>query len=64
MGYMDAVLNLFKDFYAAIELKEKDRKPDFRHPDFQAGHEEMLILEAAIRSRRNGAWAKVDNANV
>ncbi|MFH2069243.1 MAG: Gfo/Idh/MocA family oxidoreductase [Candidatus Omnitrophota bacterium] len=59
MGYMDAILNLFKDFYTAIELREKNRKPGFRHPDFQAGHEEMLILEAAIRSRRKGAWAKV-----
>jgi len=60
MGYMDAILNLFRDFYKAIELKEEGKKPDFRHPDFQAGHEEMLILETAIRSRQSGAWAKVE----
>ena len=63
MGYMDAVLNLFWEFYAAIELKEKGQKPDFRQPDFQAGHAEMLILEAAIRSRKSGAWAKTGSAN-
>ncbi|MCX5642498.1 MAG: Gfo/Idh/MocA family oxidoreductase [Candidatus Omnitrophica bacterium] len=64
MGYMDAILNLFRDFYQAIELKEEDKKPDFRLPDFQAGHEEMLILEAAIRSRESGAWAKIGSANI
>ena len=62
MGYMDAVMNLFSDFYRAIELKRENKTPDFRHPDFKAGHEEMLILEAAIRSRKNGTWAKVDTA--
>ncbi len=64
MGYMDAVLNLFWDFYTAIELKKENKKPDFQHPDFQAGHEEMLVLEAAIRSHQSGAWAKVGAANV
>ncbi|MBN1445480.1 MAG: Gfo/Idh/MocA family oxidoreductase [Candidatus Omnitrophica bacterium] len=60
MGYMDAIMNLFNDFYRAIELKRANKTPDFRHPDFKAGHEEMLILEAAIRSRKSGTWAKVD----
>jgi len=60
MGYMDAILNLFRDFYTAIELKQEGKKPDFRHPDFREGHAEMLILEAAIRSRENGGWAKVE----
>lgn len=63
MGYMDAVLNLFNDFYKALELREKGKKPDFRYPDFQAGHAEMLILEAAIRSRQHGTWVKVGAAN-
>ncbi|MFH1903333.1 MAG: Gfo/Idh/MocA family oxidoreductase [Candidatus Omnitrophota bacterium] len=60
MGHMDAILNLFRDFYTAIELKEENKKPDFQHPDFQSGHIEMLILEAVIRSRQSGAWAKVE----
>jgi len=62
MGYMDAVMNLFSDFYRAIELKDANKTPDFRHPDFKAGHEEMLILEAAIRSRKSATWTKVDAA--
>lgn len=60
MGYMDAVLNLFRDFYKAIELRDEGKKPDFRHPDFQSGHAEMLILETAIRSSQSGTWTRVN----
>ena len=59
MGYMDAVLNLFSDFYKAIDLKHDGKSVDFSYPDFEAGHTEMLVLEAAIRSKKTGAWAKV-----
>ena len=62
-GYMDAVLNLFREFYTTIELKEAGKKPDLHHPDFQAGHQEMLVLEAATRSRKSGTWEKVTAAN-
>ncbi len=60
MGYMDAVLNVFSDFYKAIDLKREGRDWAVRRPDFAAGHAEMLVLEAAIRSKKSGAWAKVD----
>ncbi|MDD3926621.1 MAG: Gfo/Idh/MocA family oxidoreductase [bacterium] len=59
MGYMDAMLNLFSDFYTAVELKEAGREPGYRYPDFQAGHDEMLVLEAALRSKKNGMWSRV-----
>jgi len=59
MGYMDAILNLFRDFYRAVEMNEAGKKPDFNHPDFREGHAEMLILEAAIRSRESGGWERV-----
>lgn len=59
MGYMDAVQNLFADFYTAIDLKGK---VDYRYPDFEAGHSEMLVLEAAIKSRETGTWVKVREA--
>ncbi len=60
MGYMDAVLNLFSDFYKAIDLKNEGSQIDYRYPDFKAGHDEMLVLEAAIRSKETGAWADVN----
>jgi hypothetical protein len=59
MGYMDAVLNLFSDFYKAIDLKRAGKTIDFSYPDFAAGHAEMQILEAAINSKNTGAWANV-----
>lgn len=58
MGYMDAIYNLFSDFYRAVDLNAEGKKPDYRYPDFHAGHVEMLVLEAAIRSRNTGTWAR------
>lgn len=60
MGYMDAMLNLFSDFYGAIALRQANQKVAYRYPDFEAGHAEMRVLEAAIASRQSGTWAKVD----
>ena len=60
MGYMDAVLNLFSDFYKAIDIKNQGSEPDFKYPDFEAGHAEMQVLEAAIKSRNTGTWAQVN----
>ena len=62
MGYHDAVLNLFRDFYEAVAAKRagKPFKADF--PDFRTGHEMMCVIDAAVRSDRSGAWAKVEGA--
>ncbi|MDD5678731.1 MAG: Gfo/Idh/MocA family oxidoreductase [Kiritimatiellae bacterium] len=59
MGHMDAVLNLFGDFYGAIALRQARRPVTYRYPNFEAGHDEMRVLEAAIASRKSGTWAKV-----
>jgi predicted dehydrogenase len=59
MGYMDATLNLFSDFYAAVCAKREGRTITNSSPDFAAGHAEMRVLEAAIKSRDTGAWIKV-----
>ena len=60
MGYMDAVLNLFGDFYGAIALRQACQPATYRYPDFEAGHDEMCVLETAIASRKSGTWAKVN----
>ena len=60
MGYHDAVLNLFKDFYAAVKSAGAEHPRTPPRPTFRTGWEEMRILEAVVRSSRTRAWAKVD----
>jgi predicted dehydrogenase len=57
MGYLDAILNLFEDFYGVIKTK-KETTPVSR-PVFQTGYNEMVILEAALKSARSRQWAEV-----
>jgi len=59
MGYHDAVYNLFRDYYGALAAKREGQPWASRPPDFETGHEEMRIIEAAIESSRQGRWAKV-----
>lgn len=59
MGYRDAIVNLFRDYYSAIKDKREGNKPASNHPDFIAGHNEMLILEAALESSKQGTWTEV-----
>ena len=59
MGYRDAIVNLFRDYYRAIRDKREGNKIALNHPDFIAGHNEMLILEAALESSKQGVWTEV-----
>jgi predicted dehydrogenase len=58
MGYHDAVLNLFRDFYDVIKAGGKETAP-FRRPDFRTGCDEMELLEAIVRSKNSRAWVRV-----
>jgi predicted dehydrogenase len=60
MGYKDAVLNLFSDYYQAVQLKREGKTSCIKCADFKSGHSEMLVLEAAIVSSKSGSWAKVE----
>jgi len=56
LGYRDAVLNLFKDFYSAIlngESKSSSR------PNFETGYDEMKILDAVVESNRERRWVSL-----
>jgi predicted dehydrogenase len=56
LGYHDAVLNLFTDFYESIA----SGKPSARRlPDFKTGLDEMRILEAVLESNSNRSWVEV-----
>ena len=59
IGYRDAIVNLFRDYYKAIKDKREGMKTISNHPDFVAGHNEMLILEAALESAKQGMWTEV-----
>lgn len=59
LGYHDALMNLFKDFYEAVKAGERDRKRMLPRPTFNDGVDEMRILEAIVRSVKKRAWVKV-----
>jgi len=59
MGYHDAVYNLFRDYYGALEAKRAGRPYVVDFPDFTTGHEEMGVIDAAVESHRLGKWVNV-----
>lgn len=56
LGYHDAVLNLFRDFYEAVE---KGGQSPSDLPDFHTGLDEMKILEAVVASSESHSWVEV-----
>ena len=56
LGYHDAVMNLFKDYYEAVDRGGKGRE---LRPTFQTGFEEMKILEAILASHKKRSWVEV-----
>jgi len=59
MGYHDAVYNLFRDYYAAMEARRDGRPYEVTFPNFHTGHEEMCVIDAAVASSQAGHWVKV-----
>jgi predicted dehydrogenase len=59
MGYHDAIYNLFRDYYGALAAKREGRPYEARFPDFETGHEEMCVIDAAVESNKLGRWVKV-----
>jgi predicted dehydrogenase len=59
LGYHDAILNLFKDFYRVVEADGREPTDALPRPTFRTGAEETQILEAVLRSNRERRWVKV-----
>lgn len=59
LGYHDAVLGLFKEFYSAVK-NGKGEGSKMQRPSFYTGYKEMQILESIIRSNNKGEWVEVD----
>lgn len=58
LGYHDAEVNLFTDYYDAVQSKEAD-DPEKR-PTFLTGYDEMKILAAAVSSNTARRWTTVE----
>jgi len=59
LGYHDALLNLFKDFYEDVKAGGNETKRAFPRPTFHDGAEEMRILKAIVDSVKKRGWVKV-----
>ncbi len=59
VGYYDAVLNLFKDFYQVMHTGKEENK--LGRPTFRTGYDEMVILDAVMKSVREKRWTEVNN---
>ena len=61
LGYHDAVLNLFKDFYDAVK-DGKGPSTGIPRPTFSTGYEEMKILDALVESHKTRSWVQVKHS--
>ncbi len=59
MGYHDAVLNLFRDFYDVVKMGGKEKQNGLPRPTFRTGADEMVILKAVVESQKKRTWVKV-----
>jgi len=58
LGYYDAILNLFKEFYYVVNNKKETAA--ISRPTFKTGYEEMKILDAILESNNKRNWVKVN----
>jgi predicted dehydrogenase len=56
-GYPDTFVQLFRDFYAYVDAGDFSAEQKF--PNFQTGHEELVICEAIMKSSQKRAWVEV-----
>jgi len=59
LGYHDALLNLFKDFYEDVKAGGQARQRALPRPTFRSGTDAMRVLKAIIDSVKKRAWVKV-----
>jgi predicted dehydrogenase len=59
LGYHDAVLNLFRDFYDVVKAGGKEKEGGLPRPTFRTGCDEMKILKAVVESNKTRSWKKV-----
>jgi len=61
MGYHDAEFNLFSEFYNAVGMNIAENKGGGNYPTFEEAANELVILEAAIKSSKEKQWININN---
>ena len=56
LGYQDAILNLFKDFYEDVNSEGHNLHHPHPRPTFRSGMDAMRILDWLIRSSTERRW--------
>ena len=56
-GYPDTFVQLFREFYEYVDAG--DFSAPQRFPNFQTGHQELVLCEAIAKSAQRRAWVKV-----
>jgi predicted dehydrogenase len=56
-GYPDTFVQLFRDFYEYVEAGNFGAPQKF--PNFQTGHQELVLCEAISKSAKKRAWVEV-----
>jgi predicted dehydrogenase len=56
-GYPDTFVQLFRDFYKYVDAGNFDVPQKF--PNFQTGHQELLLCEAIAKSAQQRSWVNV-----
>ena len=59
-GYLDTFKNVFSDVYTWIREGKRMDEKKANFPTFVTGHEELAIVDAAIRSNESGKWEDVE----
>lgn len=59
MGYHDALFNLFSDFYDAVDKNMSGEKTVVNYPTFKEAAYELKIVEAAVKSSKEGKWQEI-----
>jgi predicted dehydrogenase len=56
-GYPDTFVQLFRDFYEYVDAGDFAAPQKF--PNFQTGHQELVLCEAIAKSSQKRGWVKV-----
>ena len=59
-GYLDTFKNIFGDVYDWIRGGKKMDEKKANFPTFVTGHEEIAIVDAALKSNESRSWVDVE----
>jgi predicted dehydrogenase len=63
-GWFDALRNVFVDFYGAVACQRSGEPYESDVASFRDGHARVTLVEAIMRSAREGRWVEVQAAGM